>query len=110
MEPTERRTTEGRTGFKITIPLLGGTKIEATGKDVFITAIIVGITVALVVLYDHKEATAKEHTNLADRVNVMADHLSEQTYVLTLPQEKREALNLQMPDTLRKKIRQQHLP
>lgn len=102
----ERRSrTEGRSGFKITIPLLGGAKIEATGKDVFIVAIIVGLALSLSWSWDHKDATAKEHGTLTQAVGELKDQVSEHTYVLTLPQERREALNLQMPETLRRKVR-----
>lgn len=106
-EDRDEGATERRSGFKITIPWLGGAKIEATGKDVFLTAIIAGLAVALIMLNDHKDATASDHKLIEDHLRQMETNVAEQTYVLTLDQKKREALNLQMPESLRGKLRRQ---
>lgn len=91
-------------GFRITIPFLGGTKLEVTGKDVFITAIITGIAITLVVLFDHKDVNANEHKVVAEQVKKLSENLEAHTYVLTLSQERREKINLEMPESLRKKV------
>lgn len=49
--------------------------------------------------------TSAEHGALKAAINDQADTQREMTYILTLPQERREALNLAMPDSLRKRIR-----
>jgi hypothetical protein len=73
-------------------------------KDVYSFVAIICLVVALVWLDNHKEATATNHKVVESSLKEMKEHIAEQTYVLTLSQEKRDALNLQMPDSLRKKL------
>lgn len=103
-EPTTdnegRKRVEESSGIRFTIPWLGGTKIEIKGRDVFFTAIIVGVAMLLVRFDAHQEATAA----IAKTQSRTEEHIQEMIYVLSLSEKKRAELNLQMPDSLRKKL------
>ncbi len=79
--------------------------------DVVLILSVLGVFVGAVLVYqDQKELRQKEanlvtleHMHLRQEIKGMKEATEEQTFVLTLSQAKREALNLDMPETLRRK-------
>jgi hypothetical protein len=62
-----------------------------------------------VLTLQHADATAKwtaEHEALRQSMDGMTEAIQEQNYIITLPNEKRERLNLAMPPSLRRKVEQ----
>lgn len=80
-----------------------GFSLEAAGARAAAALFAVGITALLVWMIDRHDTKAIEKAEQNHREVMGA--LSEMVYVLTLPQDRREALNLSMPDSLRGKVR-----
>lgn len=52
----------------------------------------------------------KHHEINEQKLDALAERMSEVVYVISLPQDKREALNLSMPSSLRKQTRRDREP
>jgi len=104
-EQAERATNGRRSGLVIRLPW--GVVLEVRGLSIIMAAVlvVVGLTLIGVFLHDRDSQTILLRL-LSEQVATKEAQI-EFTYVITLPQEKREALKLQMPDTLRKKLAQQ---
>lgn len=79
--------------------------------DLVLILAVLGVFVGAVLVYQdqrelrHKESNlmTMEHLHLRQEIKGMKEATEEQTFVLTLSQAKREALNLDMPESLRRK-------
>ena len=87
----------------------GGMKIRARGYDILVIAVIVGVSLIGYVLYEHKgdakagqETMRTEITKSLDKVSQSQEELS---YLISLTPEQRAKLSLEMPDSLRRRIR-----
>lgn len=67
--------------------------------------IFVLLTLLLVLGYLFAQENKGEHAAMKNALDAQTLAITEQTYVLTLSQPQREALNLAMPDSLRKRMR-----
>lgn len=75
------------------------------GYDVLLTLICCALAGIGVFIYLTGQAVADEHKTIVAHQTKQEEIMSEMIYVLTLNPEKREKLQLDMPDTLRKKVR-----
>lgn len=97
-QPIEEKEEKRVTGIKIPTPW-GVFEVRGLGT-------ILSLTLAALVLIGNWVWDGKaEHGKIVAAVESVENTMAEQTYVLTLPQQQREALNLSMPHTLRNKIR-----
>lgn len=87
-----------QTGLKIPTPW-GPVEVRGLG-----TILSLSLVVLALVAYMTWEGKA-EHAKIVTAVEGVKEVVAEQTYVLTLDQKEREALNLSMPPSLRSKIR-----
>lgn len=62
----------------------------------------VAVVLAATVLVGAAWAGYKHHEINEQKLDALAERMSEVVYVISLPQEKREALNLSMPPSLRR--------
>lgn len=90
-QPSRRRS------IKIPVPW-SRDPIEIRGYDMIILLVAAAIPFTAYFLYEIKTNGDAAH-------NQILDALAVQTYVLSLSQDKREALNISMPESLRRRIR-----
>jgi hypothetical protein len=107
MEPNE---TNGGRRREIALSL-GPLKVTLRGYDVLLTLICCGLVGLGTLIYYNDKAGAKEmeafhtqHHIIIEAQKRQEDAFREMTYVISLPQDKRDKLNLEMPDSLRKRI------
>lgn len=82
-----------------------GFSLEAVGAKAGAALLAVAATGLIVWMIDRHDTKAEVKAEQNHREVMGA--LSEMVYVLTLPQERREKLNLSMPDSLRGKVRRE---
>lgn len=76
-----------------------GVEVHAAGQKVIWTMIALAVVGAFgYFMYLHHTATVADDQRITEQLNEMI-------YILALPQEKRDKLQLDMPDSLRAKIR-----
>jgi len=82
-----------------------GFKIKFRGYD-FVTIINI-ITLALIcyMIIDHKVISADNQIKVIEALSKQEESMMAMIYVISLSQDKREKLKLEMPDSLRKKMR-----
>lgn len=79
-----------------------GMKGSLSGRKIFSEHVLVLILFCAMALLLYNDHTANEAQHLK-----LLEAIAENTYVLALPQADRERLNIAMPESLRRKIRQQ---
>lgn len=84
---------------------LGPLKLVLRGYDVLITLVLCLICVSAVYAYSHIEASAAEHKEIVIEQRKQNEQLTEMVFILSLSQDKREKLGLEMPASLRRKLR-----
>lgn len=92
-DPNERRVT----GLKIPTPW---GPLEVRGLSTIMALFLVVLGAVALFVYEAK----LEHAQMKTEITKVAERVEEQTYVLTLEQKDREALNLRMPHSLRQKL------
>lgn len=91
-------------GLEVSGP--GGWGLKANGSMVSVVVIIVGCAVAgLYMLREHDMQAKARSENINRQVGELKDAIEAQTYVLTLSEAQRKELKLDMPETLRRKVR-----
>lgn len=75
-----------------------GLKISGTGPNTVLALLMVLCFVAVAAL------VWMHHTDERANVDELKNSVAEMVYVLSLPQDKREKLQLTMPDSLRRKV------
>lgn len=98
----ERRFSERReeTG---TLDISGfGLHLITRGRDVVLVALFLSVVAFLV------WGGWLHHTQMQATNQRLEQQIVEMVYVLSLPQDKRDALNLAIPSSLRQKVRRQH--
>ena len=87
----------------------GGTKIRARGYDIMVIMVIVGITLLGYVLWEHKmEAKAGQESmkvEITKSLDKVAQSQEELSYLISLTPEQKAKLNLEMPESLRRRLR-----
>jgi hypothetical protein len=73
-------------------------ELEIRGYDFLMVILVASLPFGAYFLYELKTENDRAHREIVEG-------LTEQTYVLSLPQDKRDALNIAMPASLKKKIR-----
>ena len=100
--PVERENGNGRRGGIIL--RFWGVMIELRGLTVIMSAVFLIVAAVLVGLFLHDRDSQSALTRLLVEQTATTQAVQEFTYVITLSQEKRDQLRLQMPDSLRKKL------
>lgn len=76
-----------------------GMELNATGQSLIWFLLGLGVTGGFAYfLYMHHTTSQQENTKILDKLNEMV-------FVMSLPQDKRDRLEIEMPDSLRAKIR-----
>lgn len=74
-------------------------KFKAAGSSVVPVVVAIALAGALAfMVYDHDKRTSEQQTKLSE-------HMDEMIYVISLPESERAKLNVNMPDSLRRKTR-----
>lgn len=97
MSDTEEKSEQKRRSIKIPVPW-SSNPIEIRGYDFILILLVAAVPFGAYFLYELKTDSNTAHTKIFEALEV-------HTYVLSLPQDKRDALNISMPDSLRKKVR-----
>lgn len=84
-----------------------GVTVELRGLTVIMSAVLLVVGLVLFGLFLHDRETSRDLKSLLVEQAATTQSMQEFTYVITLTQEKREALRLQMPTSLHKKLSQQ---
>ena len=83
-----------------------GTKIRAVGAGAgMVLAVVAAVALILASLYRHEDSQASTHKGLASEHETIKEGISEMTYVMSLTDEQRAKLKLDMPPSLRKKMK-----
>lgn len=96
-EERQEQQSSRRRSIKIPVPW-SRDPIEIRGYDLIILLVAAAIPFTAYFLHEIKTNGDAAH-------NQILDALAVQTYVLSLSQDKREALNISMPESLRKRLR-----
>lgn len=88
-----------RRGLKIKLP--GGTEVEVRGYDIINILLVAAVAGIGTYLWVGKD----EHKQIMQHQVIQEQMLAEMIYVLSLPQEQRDKLNISMPQSLREKLR-----
>lgn len=94
----------------------GGIKFRAAGANIILLLIALATVFTLYLIWEHKreardeiKSYTEEHRAsmklVAEALSQNAEAQSEMNYILTLKPEAREQLRLDMPDSLRKRVR-----
>lgn len=78
----------------------GDKELEIRGYDILILILVACVPFASYFLYELKTNGEASHNQILQALEV-------QTYVLSLSQDRRDALNISMPKSLREKIRRE---
>lgn len=80
-------------------------KVKATGPNVYVVILIICVAVGGVfMLRDHDIRAGERSEKIVGHQQKLEDGITELTYVLTLSDEDRKNLQLQMPSSMRKKL------
>jgi hypothetical protein len=90
-----------RREFKINLP--GGISFSFRGFDVVLMIVAGTMPLMAYFMYDIKTNSHIEHKLLAASIEKQTEAIEAQTYILTLSPEKRDALNLSMPESVRRR-------
>lgn len=86
---------------------LGPVEVSLRGYDILLTLLLCGLVALGTTVYFSAETVAKEHRLISENQERQQEQLAEMVYVLTLSPERREALGLEMPKSLRTRLRAQ---
>lgn len=98
VEPAGDQEDQRKTGLKIPTPW---GPLEVRGLGTILTLALLAVCFTAYLVWEGKQ----EHAKIVQEVIKVTEAMQEQTYVLTLGTQEREALNLSMPWSLRNKIR-----
>lgn len=92
--------------LKRTVAIAGpfGIRIEFRGVQIIAVLVLCGMAAIGTATWTFAEASKDRDTQMIDRQTKVETAILEMTYVLTLSQEERQALQLDMPDSLRAKV------
>lgn len=97
-----------KNGDSVSIRAPGGFEAKFRGRhlpNLIRFMIFLALALILVLGYRFQLDSRDEHASLKGAIDSQREAQQEMTYILTLKQEAREALNLSMPDSLRKRMR-----
>lgn len=99
VEPRQSRSDD----IELTLPF--GAKVRASGKQVtLILVIIIGVCAVLYLIREHDLRSKGVGEKLLMQQQEMVSSMENIGYILTLKQEQREALKLDMPQKLRRQL------
>lgn len=82
-----------------------GLKIKFRGYDLVTIITIVALAFVVYILIDHKSLSSENQAKVVEKLTNQEEAMAAMIYILSLPQDKRDKLKLEMPDSLRKKMR-----
>jgi len=83
----------------------GGFKIRARGYDILTLLVVVGIALLGYLFWEHKIDAKASQVEIVKAVEKVADSQSELSYLISLTAEERSRLKLDMPESLRRRVR-----
>lgn len=100
----DKEESTGNKRREITISL-GPLKLTFRGYDVLLTLVALAVVGIGVFSYMSNETVASEHKSIVENQKKQEETLSEMVYVLSLDEQKKRELKMEMPESLRKKLR-----
>jgi hypothetical protein len=83
-----------------------GTKIKFYGRQLtsflFMAAVVIGVGY---LIHQHDVNAVEAMTKIQSNQQILAEHMDEMIYVISLSEKDREKLNISMPPSLRNKIK-----
>lgn len=83
----------------------GGFKIRARGYDVIVLLAVAGLTLLGYITWQHTIDEKASKTEIVTTIKQMAESQEELAYIVSLTAAEREKLRLDMPSSLRKRLR-----
>lgn len=103
----EQKKEEEQNGRRRSLKLKAfGIELEVRGYDIVIVTLAGGVIGLCSFLYTGVSASQGEHKEIINHQVKQEEALNVMIYVLSLPQDKREALQLDMPAGLRSRVKQ----
>lgn len=84
---------------------LGPLKMTLRGYDVLLSLLFAGVVGLGVYVFKTNETFATEHKDIVESNGRQEQAFAEMVYILQLDAEERKKLNLQMPESLKRKMR-----
>ncbi len=99
-------TTERRRATDLEVEGPFGTRIKFYGRQLtnvlLIAAVVVGVGY---LIYQHDSKSSETMAKIQLNQTVLAEHMDEMIYVMSLSEKEREKLNISMPASLRSKLK-----
>ena len=83
----------------------GGFKIRARGYDILTLIVVVGLVLLGYMFWEHKGEAKSSQIEVTKAVEKVAESQAELSYLISLSPEERSRLKLDMPDSLRRRMR-----
>lgn len=83
----------------------GGFKVRARGYDILTLIIVVGLVLMSYMFWEHKGEAKASQVEVTKAVEKVAESQAELSYLISLSPEERSRLKLDMPDSLRRRMR-----
>lgn len=83
----------------------GGFKIRARGYDLIVILMAFGVAGIAYLLWEHKVDAKAAQAEVTHAVQEVASSQTELSYLMTLTPDERSKLKLEMPESLRKRVR-----
>lgn len=83
----------------------GGFKIRARGYDILTLIIVVGLVLLGYMFWEHRGEAKASQIEVTKAVEKVAESQAELSYLISLTPEERSKLKLDMPDSLRRRMR-----
>lgn len=83
----------------------GGFKVRARGYDILTLIVVVGLVLLGYMFWEHKGEAKAAQAEVTKAVEKVADSQNELAYLISLTPEERSRLKLDMPDSLRRRVR-----
>lgn len=101
----EEHQSDDRRKDGVTITLPWGMDIKIRGLSVISSLTFAAVCVIAYLLWDHRQQTSQEEIEMVSAMKNLTKSQLEMNYILTLNADQRQKLDLQMPDSLRERIR-----
>lgn len=83
----------------------GGFKVRARGYDILTLIVVAGLVLLGYMFWEHKDEAKASQVEVTKAVEKVADSQAELSYLISLSPEDRAKLKLDMPDSLRRRMR-----
>lgn len=98
----ERRIGNQRRELILKLP--GGAQLTVRGYDILVVLLAIAVGVFGYMMIENKANAASEHNQIISSMKEQKEALGEMVFILSLSQEQREKLRIEMPISLRRKL------